>query len=216
MDKELIPVPDSFTALKEVKKAKYETALTNLVMGETPRDVVFERPIRGGSSVDYIPGWWFVEQLNSLFSYLWDFEILRESVGQKQVWVLGKLTVRTWDGLVITKNSYGGSDIKLYSDKSDKAGQVIDIGDDLKSAATDALKKAATLLGLASDVYGRREVMEQTGPGKTQLKVLYKIGESKGMDKGKVDDLCMQKYSKTPEELESVLVLGLMQEIRSK
>jgi len=218
VDKELIQIPqdDVFTALQDIKRARYEAALTNLVTGKTPKDVVFERPIRGGSNVDYVPGWWFVEQLNSLFGHLWDFRVLRESVGTVQVWVLGELTVRSYEGAVVVKTAYGGSDIKKYSDKTEKSGQVIDIADDLKAAATDSLKKASTLLGLASDIYGKREVTERTGPGKSQIAALYKIGLSKGMDKEKVDTYCTQKHGKLPNEIETVLVLGLIQELRSK
>lgn len=215
-DKELVPVRDEFADLQEIKKQKYEAALANLITGKTPKDVIYQRPIRGGASVDYVPGWWFIEQLNSLFGYLWDFEVSDQNIGQKQVWVKGKLTVKTLDGLTVSKTAFGGSDIKTYSDRSDKAGLVIDIGDDLKAAATDSLKKAATLLGLASDIYGQREIIEQTGPGKSQLDALYKVGTSKGMDKEKVDDFCMQKHGKLPNEIETVLVLGLIQEFRQK
>lgn len=217
-NKELIPVPvdDRFAQLQVIKREKYEAALTNLITGKTPKDVVYQRPVRGGANVDYIPGWWFIEQLNSLFSHLWDFDVLSEFVGQQQVWVKGRLTVKLSDGTTASKTAYGGSDIKKYGDRSDKAGQIIDIGDDLKAAATDALKKAATLLGFAADIYGKREVIEQTGPSKSHLSTLYKIGESKGLDKEKVNDLCMQKYGKLPHEIETVLVLGLIQELRSK
>lgn len=212
--RELIPVPegDKFPALEAIKKEKYEAALTNLVTGKTPRDVVFNRPIRGGANADYVPGWWFVEQLNSLFGHFWDFEILREGIGSKQVWVLGKLTVKSPDGKAVTKTAYGGSDIKFKKDTT----EIIDIGDDLKAAATDSMKKASTLLGIASDIYGKREVIEQTAPQKSQLEAMYKVGKDKGMDKEKVDDFCMQKHGKLPDELEAFLVLGLIQELRSR
>lgn len=214
---QLVPVPkeEQFTELTEIKRQKYEAALTNLITGKTPKDVIYQRPIRGGAEVDYVPGWWFVEQLNSLFGHLWDFEVLRETIGEKQVWLIGRLTIKLPEGMTVSKTAYGGSDIKTYS-TGNKSGQVIDIGDDLKAAATDSLKKAATLFGLAPDIYGKREVQEQTGPGKAQLDVLYKVGQSKGMDKEKVDELCKSKYSKLPDEVESVLVLGLIQELRKK
>jgi len=214
---QLIPVPDEtqFVELQEIKQKKYEEALTNLVTGKTPKDAIYQRPIRGGAEVDYVPGWWFVEQLNSLFGHLWDFEVLRETIGEKQIWVIGRLTIKLPGGMTVSKTAYGGSDIKVYS-TGNKSGQVIDIGDDLKAAATDSLKKAATLFGLASDIYGKREVQEQTGPGQAQLAALYKVGKSKGMDKEQVDAFCKQKYDKLPDEIESVLVLGLIQELRKK
>ena len=220
MERSLVPIESASEDLKEqllkIQKEKFEGALKNLVTGVTPKDVVFQRPARGGIQVDYVPGWWFITQLNALFSYNWDFEILDQNIGQKQVWVKGKLIVRGADGLVITKTAFGGSDIKFYTEKADKAGQIIDIGDDLKSAATDAMKKAATLLGFAPDIYGQREVLEQTGPSRAHLNTLYSVGEKAGLTKDQVDDYVMKKYSKEPKELEVIAVLGLIQELRSK
>jgi hypothetical protein len=52
----------------------------------------------------------------------------------------------------ISKEQYGGSDIKKYS-QGTKIGQPLDIANDLKSAGSDALKKCASLFGIAQDVY---------------------------------------------------------------
>ena len=196
MERSLVPVESASEDLREqlsaLQKEKFEEALKGLVTGVTPRDVIFQRPSRGGIQVDYVPGWWFISQLNALFNWNWDFEVLEQDIGTKQVWVKGKLVVRGVDGMVISKTAFGGSDIKTKKD----TGEIIDIGDDLKSAATDAMKKAATLLGFAPDVYGRREVLEQTGPGRAQLKALYSVGEKSGMTEEQVDDYVMKKYSK--------------------
>lgn len=213
----LIQVPDELAELQAKQHEKYLAALTNLVTSKTPRDVVFERPIRGGAKVDYVPGWWFIQQLNALFGYLWDFEIDEQSVGQQQVWVRGKLTVKLPNGITVTKTAFGGADIKKYSERNqEKAGQIIDIADDLKAASTDAMKKAATLLGIASDIYGQREVIEQTGPGRKHLDALYKLGAAKDMTKEQVDDLCVAEHGGRPEELEMAYVLGLMQKLRTR
>lgn len=219
MERSLVPVdgaPEDLRAqLEEIRKQKFQEALKNLITGTTPRDVVFQRPARGGIQVDYVPGWWFIEQLNSLFGHYWDLEVLNHNIDFKikQIWALVKLTVHGPDGVVISKTSFGSSDIKFYKEKPD---QPLDIADDLKSAVTDGMKKAATMFGFASDVYGRREVLEQTGPGRAQLGTLYKVGEKVGMTRDQVDDYCMKKYDKLPTELEVVAVLGLINELRSR
>jgi hypothetical protein len=46
--------------------------------------------------------------------------------------------------------AFGGSDIK----RKKESGEVICLADDLKAAATDSLKKAASLLGLGLHLYG--------------------------------------------------------------
>lgn len=198
--------------LKSIQREKYNKALRNLVTGKTPKEVVFKKPGGGGATVDYVPGWWFVEQLNSLFGYFWDFEVIQEFVGQEQIWVRGKLTVKDPEsGLTISKSAYGGSRIKS------KNNPAIDIGDDLKSAATDALKKAATLLGLAADIYGKREILEATAPSKSQLDALYKVGDKANLTIAQVDEFVNQKYpGKDFKELEQIQILGLIQDLRKR
>lgn len=217
MERNLVPfevAPEPLREeLREVREEKFEEALRSLVTGTTPRDVVFQRPARGGVQVDYVPGWWFIEQLNSLFGYCWDLEVLNHNIEWKikQIWVLVRLTVHGPDGATVSKTSFGSSDIKFYREKPD---QPLDIADDLKAAVTDGMKKAATMFGLASDVYGRREVLEQTGPGKAQMGALYRVGEKVGMTRDQVDDYCMRKHDKLPTEMETIMVLSVINELR--
>jgi len=209
-DERLIPYTEIPPELVEAQKKKYTEALANLVEGRTPKDVIYQRKVSKDREVDYVPGWWFISQLNALFGYFWDFEILDQAVGTENIWVKGKLTVRSKSGATITKTAYGGSRIKS------KDNPAIDIGDDLKSAATDALKKAATLLGMASDVYGRREVLTETMGTRAQLQSLYAVGEKKGVGKDAIEKLSQEKFKKSTEELEAIDVLTLIREIRSK
>lgn len=210
-----IPVRYSEKAqeLLDEQKRRFEEALHSLVFKETPKDVVFQRPARGGIEVDYVPGWWFIDQLNALFNYDWDMEVISHEIlwKQKQVWVQGKLVARSGN-FVVTKTAFGSSDIKYPKGNSD---QPLDIADDLKSAETDAMKKAATMLGIASDVYGKREKLEKGGANRGQLDNLYEIGKDKGLSEEEVDEICRTKFDgKVPKELELIDVLGFMGEIR--
>ena len=203
--------------LATIQAAKFEEALKNLVTGKTPKSVVYQKPMgRDKNGVerkpqDYVPGWWFVEQLNSLFGHFWDFEIIREYIGEFQIWALGKLTVKSPDNSVsVTKYAYGGSRIKS------KENPAIDIGDDLKSAATDSLKKAATLLGIASDIYGKREILESTAPRNSQLDTLYKQGEKLGWNKSQTDEWVKKAVGVTSlDQLEAATVLKLIGDVRT-
>jgi hypothetical protein len=89
-----------------------------------------------------------VNLLNQAFGYDWDFRIIDQGVGKKQVWVRGELTVRLKDHTII-KGQYGGSEIKYNR----ATGEPISIADDLKAAASDCLKKCGSMLGVAGDVY---------------------------------------------------------------
>jgi len=207
----LISVETGENELLEIQHTKYKEAITNLVTGKTPKDVVFQRPAGRGVNVDYVPGWWFVQQLNALFGYFWDFEIIDQAIGENQCWVRGKLTIKDpKTGLTVTKTAFGGSKLKS------KENQAIDIGDDLKTAATDSLKKAATLLGIASDIYGKREKIDETAATKTQLSSMYKLAEKKGMNKSQIDEYCEKQYKDAPENLETIKVLEVIQWLRSR
>lgn len=209
-----LPVSKSthFEDLLAQKEKNFEQALHSLVFKETPKDAIFQRPARGGLQVDYVPGWWFIDQLNALFDYDWDLEVINHEIDWKikQIWVLGKLTVRSGN-FVVSKTAFGSSDIKFHKDVSKGP---LDIADDLKSATTDAMKKAATMLGIASDVYGQREKLEKGGANRKQLDSLYEMGRDKGLTEEQVDEICRTKYDKVPKELEEIVVLGFMQEIR--
>lgn len=91
---------------------------------------------------------YIINILNQVFGWDWNFRILDQQAGKKQVWVRGELTVRASDH-VITKGQFGGADIK-YSRQSNEP---VSIADDLKAAASDCLKKCASMLGIAGDVY---------------------------------------------------------------
>jgi len=128
----------------------------------TPSNVIKTRPGRGGINFKYVEGGYVKKELNEIFQGLWDFRILWKKIGKTQVVVEGELTCHLIIGKdnegrpilhKIVKTQYGGSDIKTNS-----AGRIMSIADDLKSASTDALKKCASELGVASDVYWSEEV----------------------------------------------------------
>jgi len=233
----LVPT-DGQEDLAEIQRQKFESALRNLVTGKTPKEdfpggVIPQRPIRGGAQVDYIPGWWFIQQANALFSYFWDHEVLDQFIGEKQVWTKNRVTVKVpgrtviekfpdgriletrYEPISVSKTQFGGSDIKRYSE-GPKSGQVMDIADDLKSSSTDGMKKCFAEFGFGADVYGKRELLEKTGTTRSQLETLYKIGEKKGMTKEQVDVFFdKETEGKSPTEVEQVVILGLIQKLRN-
>lgn len=130
----------------------FENRVLTVLNAKTPKDKIKTRPGRGGKSFSYVETGYVIKQLDKAFNHLWEWEIVEEKVGETQVWVKGRLTAWLAPGFSIKKEAYGGSDIKKSNDL------VIDIGDDLKSASSDALKKSASMLGIASDVYFPNEV----------------------------------------------------------
>lgn len=103
-----------------------------------------------GQTFSYVEGAEVIRRLNEALEGTWSFEILEHHVRDTEVVVLGKLTT---DG--VTKMAFGGSSITLTRD-----GELVSIADDLKAAATDALKKAASLFGVGLHLYGADRPVE--------------------------------------------------------
>ena len=117
---------------------------------ETPQEFIKTRPGKGKKTFSYVEVGYVTAKLNEVFSHVgWDFEVLHEEVLDKEVWVRGKLTVKdpTTD-YTVTKTNYGT--------KERYPGEV-PLGDTLKAAAGDCLKKCASMFGVASDVYWQHE-----------------------------------------------------------
>jgi len=131
----------------------------NVVIGKTPARAKKVRPAKGGGQWTYVSGSYMKKQLNILFGWNWDFEIMSEQIllDAGEVVVKGKLTCRS-GGQTIVKMQYGNKDIMFR--KGTKIP--LSIGNDLKSAATDALKKCAAEIGIAQDVYAPADFKDVT------------------------------------------------------
>lgn len=135
---------------------------TNQIMRmvqRTPREHIYTRPGKGGQKFTYVTGNYVEKVLNYVFGFMWDFEVVAHGKEQNFIWVQGKLTVKNAKGDSITKTQFGRAEIKYLKNSKD----MLDFGNDLKAATTDALKKCASLLGIASDVYGKQEFKQEAG-----------------------------------------------------
>lgn len=168
--------------IEEVNKSG-ELALNNeqlnLILSKTPEQYVKQRPAKGGGTWDYVTGGYVKKKLNLMFGWLWNFEIVDEriEIAAKEVIVKGRLTCEV-NGKQIVKMQYGNKDIIF------RRGTEIplSIGNDLKAAATDCLKKCAAELGIAADIYNKEDfhaVKVVTNEGlKEQLESLFKAKRS--------------------------------------
>jgi hypothetical protein len=131
-----------------------------LILKKTPAQYVKTRPAKGGGTWDYVPGGYMKKILNLMFGWDWDFEIMEDKIMHGEVIVKGKLTCRS-NGKEIIKMQYGNKDImykKLQQGETER--QPLSIGNDLKSAATDCLKKCAAEIGIAADIYNKEDFKE--------------------------------------------------------
>lgn len=105
-----------------------------------------QRQGKFGHILDYVEGHVVTSRLNEAFDSNWSFEIVKYRIikDSGEVLVLGKLTA---EGVV--KMAFGSKEIERSKDTK----AIISLGDDLKAASTDALKKAASLLGVGLYLY---------------------------------------------------------------
>ncbi len=120
-----------------------------------------------------------------------------------------------WD---IRKTQFGSSEIKRYAKTITnrqnvvlhKAGDVIDLGDDYKGAATDAMKKCGTQFGIFLDVYSSRGGGDEGGVSKEQYKVFYWRAEEAGMDQEGAEKWASEKLEKPFKDIDQLEVMSLI------
>ena len=136
----------------------------SLLLRKTPPQFIKKRPAKGGGTWDYVSGGYVKKCLNLMFGWDWSFEIIDEKILYGEAIVKGKLTCRS-NGREIIKMQFGNKDIvfKKQTDAEVSKGLEripLSIGNDLKSAATDCLKKCAAEIGIAADIYNKEEFKE--------------------------------------------------------
>jgi hypothetical protein len=99
-----------------------------------------------GKMLDYIEGHAVIHRLNDAFEAEWSFSILEHRILEEtdEVLVVGQLRAGN-----VVKNQFGSSRIT----RARESGEPISLGDDLKSATTDSIKKCASLLGVGLHLY---------------------------------------------------------------
>src|SRR5262245_5814792 len=134
-------------AAEIAEPSRQDEAIKRILSQRTPEKEIRKRPGRGGKELKYTDGAYVIRTLNEAFGWDWDVwadceELLMKGETPFEVKCRGTLTVRM-GGRTITKTQYGCQPIDNGPS----------IGDCYKGAATDALKKCASLLGIALDLY---------------------------------------------------------------
>ncbi len=107
----------------------------------------------GSIKLKYLEAQIVTRRLNEAFNQDWSFEIRDSKIVEGNIYVLGRLTVPDGKSGYIWKESYGGKKVAIA--RADKS--MLDLGNDMKAAQSDALKKCSSLLGIGLDLYGEDE-----------------------------------------------------------
>lgn len=117
-----------------------------------PFDTTHTLPGRGGSGgLTYITGEQCITRLNEVLGpFAWSFVVKEHGHNEAadEIWVLGQLTVNFGNDMVVHEQ-FGSQEVKHLKNSE----EILEIGFDLKGAATDALKKCASMIGVGLYLY---------------------------------------------------------------
>lgn len=143
-----IPVGDEFVELAVDRS--FTPQQKALLASATPEKFIKKRKGRGGQMFEYIEVHYTIGVLNAIFGFDWSFEIKSFERVEKQIIVHGRLTINLEDGRKLVKEQFGSAEVKFT--KGNKP-VMVDLADDYKAAASDCLKKCASMAQIGWDVY---------------------------------------------------------------
>ena len=199
-----------------------------------PQELIRQRKGNFGQMLDYVEAHSIIHRLNDAFDGCWSFHIVEHQISDEEILVIGKLECDD-----VVKMAFGSSNIT----RSKETGEPVGIGDDYKSASTDALKKASTLLGVGLHLYEGRN--NGNGSGETgdnshnrsrnstennggrngrltnrQLKAIFAIARSLNITNREVKEMTQGRWERTPnfltKEQASDFIQELQQELQSE
>src|SRR5262245_40149091 len=141
-------------AIAKIEPGAEQLAALRQIAGQaTPKEEIRWRKGRGGQEYPYTDGAYVIRTLNEAFGWDWDCEVDNEQIFYVnevpfEVGCRVRLTARL-NGQAVVKMQYGCQPIEFLKDGITP----VSIGDAHKSAATDGLKKCASELGIALDLY---------------------------------------------------------------
>jgi len=154
------------------------------------------RRARGGQQLQYVSVADFVQRLNEAFAGYWSFDILGNQVIGEHIVVTAKITAphSKYCEHEVSKTAFGGATITR-----DKKGAALDIGDDFKAAASDALKKAASLLGVGLHIYGLEPGRDEPPPEPItpdQRERITAVAAELGYSAARLDQMIETRYTR--------------------
>ena len=203
---------------------------------ETPflPDQIRQRQGSFGQMLDYVEAYAVIQRLNDALDSAWSFEIIEHHIikEQNEVLVLGRLSTSS-----ISKSQFGSSAIT----RAKQTGEIVSLADDLKAAATDSLKKCATLLGVGLHLYGgakRAQSNIEAKPKSTPTNVtpirntpapqddaarlsakqhqfIIRLAQNQGMTKKQLNEHCVKTYGAGVDFLSKKDASGLIEALRS-
>ena len=169
------------------------------------KELIQKRKGRFGKMLDYVGSHYVIERLNQALEGEWSFCIREHLILEEEVVVLGELSSHG-----ISHQQFGTSSIT----RSKQSNEPLCIGDDLKAASSDCLKKCATQFGVGLHLYGLKPNGNEDGEAKDQhpeeeqgeqspritngqLNRVFQIAKNKGIPQNQVIKKVRNRFSKS-------------------
>ena len=176
-----------------------------ILCGRTPKRYIKVRPGKGKRTFSYVPHGYVTAVLNKAFGFNWDWELLSQgngdyykyipptmgpdkyNEGKKVQWqpgsyiVTGKLTVRVVDPLDLSRVL--ATIVKTAAGEKEHMRGMTH-GGHIKSASSDAFKKAASRLGVALDLYWQdadEDYLPPAEPPANKAEFIVRLGKELGI-----------------------------------
>jgi hypothetical protein len=185
-----------------------------------------------GKDLSFVEAVHYIRRLNDAFDSAWTWKVVSHEVNGAEVVVHGYL-----EAAGQSKHAFGSSNITTNK----TTGEIVSIGDDLKAAATDALKKACSLFGIGLALQGRESEpgrgdgdvdsspsSQPRGEGAghsgdaersrltaKQLKAIFAIGRVAQMTDTEIRKLSVQLFGIAPEFLSRVNASELIDRLKA-
>ncbi len=165
----------------------------------TPDKAIKSREGKGGKTWRYAKADYFEDCLNRDFPG-WSFEVKKwEIVGNKDSgFVVADVKLTVVDNTIIRiMEDVGGAEIKYYADDhKTRAGDYLNIPNDVKAAATDGLKRCSYRLGYSRDLKYDPADLDITEEQYGEIQhALHKIKEIKPETFDKIMDIVYRKVN---------------------
>lgn len=170
-------------AMPATSQAIFNSHQIELIKAKTPKSEIEIKTDKNGFSYKSVKASYIKKRLSIIFGWNFDFEIKSRQflVATKEVLVEGRLTIRTNKGTIV-RDQFGQHYTSTQTDANESGGTTThssDIGNAYKAAATDALKKCASEIGICWDIYGQEhsdmKKDEQPEPDHAEKKILERL-----------------------------------------
>lgn len=162
--------------------------------------IIKKKKGKDGDELSYVEASHYIKRLNEAFDGDWSFEIVDMKRMRNEVIVLGKLVA---GGIV--KMQYGSAPISGSS-----------IGDDVKAAGTDALKKCASLLGIGLHLYETEKKDTSRRLTSNQLSMIESLRKRLNITKEALNERTKKAFGKSLEYISIKEASQLIDEMKKE